>query len=142
MNKYLFKKLATIFIAFVIIAIAIVGGYLFMHPQDGRIVSGDYTILKGHYGKIDTYDPAVAVEGYEGGIDKAYYVFGKIKASEDKRFTVITFNLYDENNKLLGNAVAGLDHLSKNKIYEFKALSLVSSADMEKISYYKINNIR
>ncbi len=141
MNKYLFKKLATVFIAFVIIAIVVVGGYLFIHPKDGRIVSGDYTILKGHYGKIDTYDPAVAVEGYKGGLDKAYYVFGKIKSSKDKGFTVITFNLYDENNKLLGVAVAGLDHLKKNKAYEFKALSLTNSADMEKISYYKIKNI-
>lgn len=132
-------------IIFISILLVIVGVYIFYvhlsNKTDGEIKYKDYTILKGHSGSIEKYDPSHTVEGYSGSNDKAYYINGKITSDVDKGFTIITFNLYDENNKLLGTAVAGINKMKKDLKYDFKALSLIKGEDIEKIDHYKIKSI-
>ena len=143
MEKTLIRRLVVVLLSLVILTIIIAAVYLIlMKPRDGEIVYGDYTISKGHYGKIEKYDSSATVEGYKGSKDKAYYITGKLKSSKNKGFTIITFNLYDKSDKLLGTAVAGLNELEKDKSYDFKALSLVTKDDMEKINHYKIESIK
>ena len=109
--------------------------------ESGEIIYKDYTIASGHTGEIANYDKSYTVDGFKGG-DKAYYIKGNITAGANKNFTVITFNLYDKKNNLLGTAVAGLKEIKKGKTYEFKALSLIEQKDIGKIDHYKIKNIK
>lgn len=99
-----------------------------------------YTIYDGHVGKVEEYDPSMTVDGYNGG-EKAYYITGKISARENKDYSVITFNLYDKDNNLLGTAVAGLNELEKDKIYDFKALSLIKTEDVDKVTHYELKKV-
>ena len=143
MEKRLIKRLVIVSLSLIVLTIIVAIIYLgFIKPRDAKIVYGDYTILKGHYGKVEKYDSSATVEGYKGDKDNAYYIIGKIKASKNKEFTIITFNLYDKSDKLLGKAVAGLNQLEKDKTYDFKALSLVTNDDMKKINHYKIKSIK
>ena len=115
--------------------------FMFIKDTSGEIIYKDYTIASGHTGEIANYDKSYTVDGFKGG-DKAYYIKGNITAGANKNFTVITFNLYDKKNNLLGTAVAGLKEIKKGKTYEFKALSLIEQKDMGKIDHYKIKNIK
>lgn len=143
MKALLEKKSFMISILVVIfIMIAVIIYCLFFTKTYGPIVYNDYTILEGHTGKIEEYNSAYAVEGYKGDGKTAYYINGKITANSSKQFTIITFNLYDKNNKLLGTAVTGLNEIKKNKVYDFKALSLVTSKDVKRIDHYKLKDIK
>lgn len=115
--------------------------FMFIKDTSGQIVYNDYTIATGHYGKVEEYDKSYAVDGYKGGT-KAYYIKGNITSESSKDFTVITFNLYDKDNKLLGTAVGSLKELKKGKTYEFKALSLIEEKYITKIDHYKIDTIK
>ena len=142
MEKALIKRLTIVSITLIALVVVIATVYfILIKPKDGRINYGDYTILSGHYGKVEKYDPSMTVEGYKGDNNNAYYITGKIKSKDNKGFTLITFNLYDENNKILGTAVAGINELEKETIYDFKALSLVDSSNLQKINHYKIKSI-
>lgn len=135
------KNLIPAIIIVALIAISI--GIYFLYKDDNKteaINYKEYTIHEQHTGKIEEYDPTMTVDGYEGG-EKAYYITGKISAKEDKSYSVITFNLYDKNDNLLGTAVAGLNELEKNKIYDFKALSLIKSEDVEKVVRYELEKV-
>ena len=135
--------IALVILALVAIAIAIYFIFFSTINDDNneKVVYEDYIISSNHYGKIEKYDPSNTVDGYKGDGNDAYYITGSITAKEDKNFTVITFNLYDKDNNLLGTAVAGLNELKKDKSYEFKALSLVESKDVVKIDHYKIKSV-
>lgn len=142
MEKEIIKRLAIASLTLIVFALAMSAIYFtLIKPKDGKIIYGDYTISSGHYGKIEKYDPSMTVEGYKGDMNNAYYITGKIRSKDNKDFTVITFNLYDKSNKLLGTAVAGLNELKKGTIYDFKALSLVDSSNMQRINHYKIRSI-
>ena len=135
-NKY-------VIIAIALALVLIIGIIIFINiPRQNydAIKYEDYTILEGHSGSIEKYDKSHAVEGYKGDGKEAYYITGKITAIRDKKFTIITFNLYDRGNKLLGTAVAGLNEVKKGKTYDFKAISL-EKIDLEKINHYKLKNI-
>lgn len=108
---------------------------------DGVMTYKDYTILEGHSGKIEDYDPANAVEGYKGG-KKAYYISGKINSNKNQGFVLITFNLYDKKDNLLGTAVAGVRKLKKDKPYDFKAVSLIEYEKIEKIDHYALESVK
>lgn len=127
----------------ILLLIALLIGVYFSfksEKEDKQITYKEYTIYADHKGGIEKYDPSMTVDGYKGG-DSAYYITGKISAKENKKYSVITFNLYDENNKLLGTAVAGLNKLEKDKVYDFKALSLIKNSDVEKITHYKLKSV-
>lgn len=115
--------------------------FMFIHKDDGKLVYSDYTISAGHVGEIKEFDPSYTVDGYQGDQYRAYYITGKISAKEDKGFTVITFNLYDEKDNLVGTAVAGLNELKKGKTYDFKALSLVENVDVDRVDHYELKSI-
>ena len=141
MNEFVKNKYFLI-TAFVIVLILIVLFILSLIPKtsDKEIIYGDYTILEGHFGRIEKYDPSHAIEGYKGDTKEAYYINGKITSSVNKKFTIITFDLYNKRNKLLGTAVAGLNEVKKGKTYNFKAVSL-EKIDLNTIDHYKIKNI-
>ena len=82
----------------------------------------------------------MTVDGYEPS-NNAYYVTGKISAKEDKDFSVITFNLYDEDDNLLGTAIAGLNELKKDVVYDFKALGILKADDVEKVDHYTLESV-
>lgn len=133
-----------IIILIVILAI-IVGGvfvYFKLMYKNGDLEYGGFTVLKGHYGKVEKYDASHTVEGYKGSADKAYYIIGKVTSKNDVGFTVITFDLYNKKDKKLGVAVAGLSKLEKGKEYNFRALSLVEGKYTNEIDHYKLNSIK
>lgn len=142
MEKTLIKRLLIVIIM-IILLVGVISAifFTFIKPKDGKIIYDDYTILSGHYGKVEKYDPSMTVEGYKGDKNNAYYITGKISSKENKGFTVITFNLYDKSNKLLGTAVAGVNELKEGNVYDFKALSLVDSSNTQRINHYKIKSI-
>lgn len=143
MRTILEKKSVMISMLVVIFIMAAVVLYcLFFAKSTGKIVYDDYTILEGHIGKIEKYDSSHVVEGYKGDGKTAYYISGKITADNNKSFTIITFNLYDKSNTLLGTAVAGLNEVKKDKVYDFKAVSLIESSGVQKIDHYKIKDIK
>ncbi len=133
-----------VMIALIIIAIIIILFGLcmvFMSLKDKKLVYEDYTIAEDHYGKIEEYDPSYTVDGFNPSNKRAYYIIGSITAQKDKDFTVITFNLYDKKNKLLGKAVAGLNSIEKGKTYKFKALSLVDDNVIDQIDHYELEKV-
>lgn len=142
LKKFFSKKpVMVILVVLSIIAIVIAIYFMFFFEKNTEITYEDYTIATGHYGKVEEYDPSFTVDGYKGDKEKAYYITGNITAQETKSFTIITFNLYDKQNTILGTAVAGLNEVKKGKSYEFKALSLIENKDIQKIDHYKIKTI-
>ena len=137
------KPVIVVLVVFALIALAIVIYSLFIYDNDNddAIVYENYTIASGHVGKLEKYDPSYTVDGYKGSTDEAYYITGNITASEDKDFTVVTFNLYDEKNNFLGTAVGGVKEVKKGKTYSFRAIALVDDEDTLKIDHYKIKSI-
>lgn len=135
------KPVMVVLVILALIALGVAIYFLFIYDNSGEIVYEDYTIASGHSGKIEKYDSSYTVDGYKGDEYEAYYITGNITADEDKDFTVITFNLYDKENNLLGTAVGGLKEVKKGKTYAFKALSLVENKDVVKIDHYKIKSI-
>ncbi len=141
--KNFFSKKPVMIVCVVVAVIAVIVAiyFMFFKSYDNTIVYDDYTVANGHSGRIEKYDGSYTVDGYKGG-SKAYYVNGNITASADKKFTVITFNLYDKKNKVLGVAVAGLNEVKKGKTYGFKALSLINESDIDKVDHYEIKSIK
>lgn len=135
------KPVMVVLVIFALFALAVAIYSLFIYDNDDKIVYENYTIASGHVGKLEKYDPSYTVDGYKGSTDEAYYITGNITASEDKDFTVVTFNLYDKQNKLLGTAVGGLKEVKKGKTYSFRAIALVDDEDTLKIDHYKIKSI-
>ena len=141
-KKLLSKKpVMIILVVLALIAILITIYFMFIKQTDGKIVYEDYTIASGHTGKIENYDSSYTVEGFKGG-NKAYYIKANITADQNKKFTVITFDLYDKKNNLLGTAVGGLKEVKKGKTYEFKELSLIYEKMLQEIDHYKIKSIK
>lgn len=135
------KAVMLTLIVLAVVAVLIAIYFMFIKDTSDQIVYNDYTIATGHYGIVEEYDKSYAVDGYKGGT-KAYYIKGNITSDSNKDFTVITFNLYDKDNKLLGTAVGGLKEIKKGKTYEFKALSLIEEKYITKIDHYKIDTIK
>lgn len=141
LKKFFSKKpVMIILVILALVAVLIAIYFMFIKDTSGEITYKDYTIATGHTGQIEKYDTSYTVDGYKGG-DKAYYIKGNITAGNNKKFTVITFNLYDKKNNILGTAVGGLKEIKKGKTYEFKALSLIEQKDIDKIDHYKIKTI-
>lgn len=135
------KRFIAVVIVLVLVALGLV---FFLGPNDNneskKIRYEDYTIYEGHKGSLEKYNPSMTVDGFIPS-DNAYYITGKISTKENKSFSVITFNLYDEKDKLLGTAVAGLNELKKDKVYEFKALGIVKPENLEKIDHYELKSV-
>ena len=51
------------------------------------------------------------------------------------------YNLYDEDDNLLGTAIAGLNELKKDVVYDFKALSILKADDVEKVDHYTLESV-
>lgn len=144
--KKKFNKKTLIIVA--IILLLIIGGvvaYTFLgsnsdNNESGKLKYEDYVIYEGHKGSLEKYDPSMTVDGHTKS-ENAYYITGKISTKDDKEFSVITFNVYDKDDKLLGTAVAGLNELKKDVKYDFRAIALVDAKDLEKIDYYKLKSV-
>lgn len=137
------KRFIVIAIALVLIVGGLIGLIILNNDncnESKKIKYEDYVIYEGHKGKLEKYDPSMTVDGFIANED-AYYITGKISTKEDKNFSIITFNLYDENDKLLGTAVAGLNELKKDKVYDFKALGIVKPENLEKIDHYELKSV-
>lgn len=134
------KTIIPIVIVIALIIISIIIYLLYKNETPEDIVYEDYTIYSDLMGKVEEYDSSMTVDGYEPS-GKAYYVIGKISSKEDKDFSVITFNLYDKDDKLLGTAIAGLNELKKGKTYDFKALGIIDGTDVEKVDYYTLEKV-
>jgi len=135
------NKKVILIIAIIAVILIGIGLFLFkgtLKPEKEETYK-DFTLteLKGEYTK---YDKSIYVEGYKGTFDYAYYVTGKIKSSKNHSFTVITFDLYDKDKKLLGTAVAGLNKVD-NEYQKFKALSLIDSKTAKKTTSYKLKSV-
>lgn len=143
MKKMKNKTLVTVICSVVLLVGVIVGIYfIFFSPNvNTKMVYNEFVIEKGHAGNMAKYDPSIYVEGYKGNKEEAYYINGKIVSEKDYNFVLITFDLYDKEDNLLGIAQAGLSNIKKGESYDFKALSLTIHEDTKKISDYKINNI-
>lgn len=131
-------------IAIVIILIVALLIFIFIggnNSMSDAMTYEDFTVLKGHLGKLEKYDKSHAIEGYKGG-SEAYYIKGKVTSNKDKGFTIMTFNLYDKNDNLLGTAVATLNEVKKGKTYTFKAVSLTEKAKTKQIDHYSIESVK
>ena len=143
MKKFLkFVKSKSLFVTLIIVALFMIvaGGFLLFREDSGDLKYEDYTVYKGLEGSIEEYDSSMAVDGYKAS-NNAYYITGKISSKADKGFSIITFNLYNKRNELMGTAVAGLNELKKDKIYDFKAIALVDGKDLKKIDSYKLKSV-
>lgn len=141
MKSFLESRYAIIGMAVIIIVMVFIIIYCLVFARNaGKLTYDDYTILDGHFGQVEKYDASHAVEGYKGDGKNAYYITGKIKAKSNKDFTLITFNLYDKSNKVLGTAVFGLNEMQKGRAYDFKAVSLEKMNVMQ-VDHYKIKSI-
>lgn len=141
------KKVFNKKIVLVILIVLVIAGLAlyFMLGTDNDSVSKelkyeDYVIYEGHKGSLEKYDSSMTVDGHTPS-ENAYYITGKISTKEDKEFSVITFNLYDKDDKIIGTAVAGLNELKKNQKYDFKAIALVDAKDLSKIEYYDLKSV-
>jgi len=103
----------------------------------------NYVVLKGSTGKIASYDKSLYIEGYKGNYDEVYYIDGTLKSSNEtkQKFVVVTFNLYDKSGNLLGEAIAGIGNVEKDKEYTFKAMSLTTTEDAKKVYRYDLKKI-
>ncbi|MDO4369613.1 MAG: FxLYD domain-containing protein [bacterium] len=143
MKKFLkFVKSKSLFVTLIIVALFMIvaGGFLLFREDSGDLKYEDYTVYKGLEGSIEEYDSSMVVDGYKAS-NNAYYITGKISSKADKGFSIITFNLYNKKNELMGTAVAGLNELKKDKIYDFKAIALVDGKDLKKIDSYKLKSV-
>lgn len=141
MNKML-KKILVI-ASSIIIIMAIIYFKYFMNDEiktNNDIKFNNY-VITNHIGNIDTYDESLYIEGYKGNYDYAYYITGKIKVDINSKFILITFDLLDKDNKVIGKAQAGLNDIEKNKEYEFKAISLEDEMTIQNVVGYKIKSI-
>jgi hypothetical protein len=68
----------------------------------------------------------------------SYYITGLVKNKSYKTYSYvkITFNLYDEDGNLIGNATDTISNLKPNETWKFKALILVD--DISKIKKIKL----
>lgn len=144
------SKRSLILISVCVVLIVILGFFLFNSSNSSvqkkeydAFSYENYTILKGSTGKIDAYDKSLYIEGYKGNYDEVYYIDGTLKSSNEKKqkFVVITFNLYDKDGKLLGEAIAGVENVEKDKEYSFKAMSLTTTEDAKKVYRYDLKKI-
>ena len=141
MNKLLKKIL--VLTAFIIIFMAIIYFRYFMNDKveaNNDIKFNNYQITE-HLGHLDTYDKTMYIEGYQGSYNYAYYITGKIKSDINSKFILITFDLLDKDNKVIGTAQAGLNNIEKNKEYDFKAISLEGEMIIQNVVGYKIKSI-
>lgn len=141
MNKLLKKIL--VLTAFIIIFMAIIYFRYFMNDKveaNNDIKFNNYQITE-HLGHLDTYDKTMYIEGYQGSYNYAYYITGKIKSDINSKFILITFDLLDKDNKVIGIAQAGLNSVEKNKEYDFKAISLEGEMTIQNVVGYKIKSI-
>lgn len=143
MKKFFkFLKSKSLFVTLVIVAFFMIGlgGFLLFRSDSSDLKYEDYTIYKDLVGSIEEYDSSMTVDGHNAS-NNAYYITGKISSKVDKKFTVITFNLYNKKGELMGTAVSGLNELKKDKVYDFKAIALVDSKDLKKIDSYKLKSV-
>lgn len=78
------------------------------------------------------------IDSYYDTDNKEYIIYGYIN-NTDKDYTIdLTFDVYDANNYIIGQAFANLD-MEKNEKYKFKAIYYES--DAQEIVSYKLNSI-
>ena len=80
----------------------------------------------------------INISSYYDTDTNEYIIYGYIN-NTDKDYTIdLTFDVYDANNFIIGQAFANLE-MEKNEKYKFKAVYYES--DAQEIVSYKINNI-
>ncbi len=81
------------------------------------------------------------INGYYDEKTNSYYIEGYLKnnENEDYEYVYITFNVYDENNNILGEATADLSHLEKKGTWKFKAA--YSSVDSKDVAKFKLTDV-
>lgn len=143
------EKKKIMYIVFAVLFVLLIAILLFFVSKDRNdshtdtnLTYENFVILKGHKGEVKEYDKSIYVDGYKGSYDEAYYITGKLKNNgEGKDFVVIRFNLFDEKGNLLGEAIAGLNKVSKDKEYDFKAMSTTTTENAKKVAKYVLKSI-
>lgn len=144
MNKRTIILLAVTGVLIVILAIVLFNVFYDGKETIGKEVSyNEYTILEGHSGSLKDYDNSLYIEGYKGNYSVAYYITGTLKSNEEEKqnFVEIRFNLYDSKGKIIGEAIAGVNDVSKDNQYTFTAMSLTSDDDAKKVVKYELKSI-
>lgn len=150
MKDFLKEKWWLALIAVVAFVAIIVGIYFIFGGSEKGIFDGgnknltyEKFTISDHKGEYKEYIQGLDVEGYPGAKDFAYYVTGKIKNGMDNNYSyvIIRFNLYDNAGTNLGEAVVALNDLEKNTEQTFTALSLLTSADAQKVVKYDIKSV-
>lgn len=138
------KKIIILIISLIIFIGIGVYFLLFNSQSDKSYTYDEFTINKGSIGELKEYNKTMYFEGYEGDYTEAYYINGSMtnNGSNNYKFILITFNLYDKNNNLLGTAIAGINNVEGNKTYEFTAMSLTTTENAKKIVKYDLKSIK
>lgn len=142
-------KRNVILIGICTLLVVVFGIILFFVLKEDEVKVGEvltyknYTILKGHTGRLEDYDKTLYAEGYKGNYDEAYYIEGTLKSNEVEKqnFVVIRFNLFDEKGNIVGEAIAGINGVENGKDYNFKAMSLTTTEDAKKVVKYDLKSI-
>lgn len=118
-------------------------GTYYLITSNNQMKYEDFIIEKGNKGSFEIYNKSLYYEGYEGDYDKAYYITGSLKNNTGAyvSLAIITFDLYDENDKIIGVAKASVTNIGIDASKEFKAMSLTTTAKASKVKSYKINSI-
>lgn len=145
------SKRSIILISISVILAVILGILLFSRFKNnennikeyGKFSYENFVIQEGSTGKLNAYDKTMYIEGYKGNYDEAYYINGVLNSKNElkQKFVVITFNLYDKKGNLLGEAIAGVSNVEKDKEYSFKAISLTTTEDAKKVYRYDLKKI-
>ena len=91
-------------------------------------VQEDFTLQDGHTGSSDEYGMSYTIEG-------------SIKNNTNKQYSYVqvTFNLCDADGAQIGSALANINNLEANGLWEFKALG--SLGDGKSVASYKLMEI-
>lgn len=140
------KKSLFVTIGAIVLLIGALIGIYFIFSEDEdysdkRLRYEDFVIERGHMGSMAKYDVSLYVDGYLGSKEEAYYITGNLISKNHYDFVLLTFNLYDKDDNLLGIAQGGLSDVKKDEELEFKALSLTTYEDTKKITRYELKDI-
>lgn len=143
------KNKNLIYLIIGIVLVILVGGLLVYNvflkdAQDkGPLTYDTYTVFKGHKGYLSEYDKTLYVEGYNGNYGETYYIEGDLATTNEKEvgFVIITFNLYDKNGRVIGEAYQGINHVVSGTAYHFKAVSTATTEVNKQVVRYDIKSI-
>ena len=106
--------------------------------------SGSETEEKsGTTSKKEKFTLLEGYNGYVGDYNIGYYIEGYIQNNTEKEYSYVhvEFNLYDEEEALIGTASDTITNLEANGKWKFKASSLLTSDETTKVASYKLKEI-